>query len=691
MRMFVVEPGIWPIRLWSATVKRLCAGTTLLASLLLIGTLGSAAEARPYWVFLRDRGPLAADPAALALKIHPEVWARRARAGAGLPDELDRPVWEPYVREVARRGHLRQRSHWLNAVSCDFTRADSCEVARLPFVTRVRPVAVARQASIGPDPLETTQQPFARIVPEPGRAGPGRMSYGPSFGQLSEIGVTDIQALGFSGNRVLMMMIDTGFYRSHDVFAHTKVAAAWDFVFNDGRVEDEPQDGPYQQNHGTGTWSVAGGYASGVLIGPAFGATFVLAKTEDTRSETRAEEDNYVAALEWADTLGVALASSSLSYLRFDDGFNYTFEDKDGDTAVITRAVDIAAGRGLLVVNSLGNYGCGGPGTLGTPADADSVISVGAVDSLGAIAWFSACGPTFDGRIKPEVVARGLHTLWADANGPNLYGYASGTSLSTPLVSGAAALLMEAHPEWSAMDVRQALMETASRADSPDPLYGWGRINAAAALYYTPLLYPLPFSLVDPADSADVPVYQPTLRWRSTIDPLPGGSVAYTVWLDEIGGGGASWAFPAGSDTLFTTPVVLSGGSSYRWRVSAEDVDGRRRESREQWVFHVSDALQSADEAPTPARLRLTCGPNPFSGAVELRIAGAGGAPPRWTIYDALGRRIASGATRASGSGFDGRWDGRLAGGAPAGPGVYFLEARAGSRVLRTTLVRPAR
>jgi subtilisin family serine protease len=664
----------------------IAAATFILVACALCGT----ASARPYWVFLRDRGPAAADPAALAERIRPEVWARRAIAGSPLPDELDRPVWEPYAREVARHGRLRQRSHWLNAVSVELTPADSAEVARLPFVTRIRPVAVARQDAIGPLPLDATTQPFRALAAPPEREGPERILYGPSFGQLSEIGVPALQTLGFSGNRVRFMMLDTGFRKDHDAFARAKVEAEWDFVFGDGRVQNEPDDAPTQQNHGTGCWSTAGGYVPGVLIGPAYGATFVLAKTEDVRSETRAEEDNYVAALEWADTLGVVLTSASLSYLRFDDGFNYTFEDKDGDTAVITRAVDIAAGRGILCVNSVGNFGCETGGTLGTPADADSVVSVGAVDSLGVIAYFSACGPTFDGRTKPEVVARGVHTLWADANGHDYYGYASGTSLSTPLVSGALALLMEAHPEWSAMQARQILMDTADRAGAPDGRYGWGRVSAPAALYSTPLLYPFPFSLIDPTDSTDVMVYRPTFSWHSTTDPDSPEPVSYTLWVDEIGGALASWALPTGADTLFTMPFALVSGACYRWHVSADDVDGNRRESREDLLFCISAALQSVDGDAAPARLRLTCGPNPLRGAMELRVTGACPSAPGWTVFDALGRRVASGVTSPSGDGYAGRWDGRLPGGGPAGPGVYFLEARAGARVLRTTLVRLA-
>lgn len=662
------------------------------------------ASSRPCWVFLRDRGALTVDPVAIANRMPPEVWARRARTGVPLPDEHDLPVWEPYVRQLEAFGHLRHRSHWLNAVSLDLTPAAVAQVAALPCVTGVRPVAVVHAASIGPAlddrglPLESSLTAWS--VPPPGGSrseGYAPYDYGPSFDQLDEIGVTALHALGFRGSRVRLMMLDTGFRKDHEAFQQAHILAEWDFVFQDGNVQNEPGDHNLQHHHGTGCWGTGGGFAPGKLIGPAFDAQFVLSKTEDIRSETRAEEDSYVAALEWAETLGVAITSASLTYVRFDDGFRYTFPDKDGDSAVITRAVDIAAAHGLLCVNALGNYGCDEVGTLGTPADADTILSVGAVDSLNGIAWFSACGPTYDGRTKPEVLARGVLTVWADANGPGLFGYSNGTSLATPLVSGAAALLMEAHPDWSAMQVHDALMLTADRADSCDDRYGWGRINAAAAMALSPLTYPMPFSLISPADSSVVGMYRPTFVWHATTDPDQADSVAYTLWLEKPSEPGAQWEFPAGADTVLTVPDCLESGAHYVWYVSAEDSVGNRRLSRETYEFQTDAALQSAEEPLPPVHLEITCSPNPFLGAVSFRVPGMpasladGSAVPVWAVYDALGRRVASGATAANAGGFSGSWDGLTRRGAPADVGVYYLELRLGPRVVRQTLVRIAR
>lgn len=217
----------------------------------------------------------------------------------------------------------------------------------------------------------------------------------------------------------------------------------------------------------------------GVIRGVAYECKFLLAKTEILDEEIIAEEDQYVAALEWGEALGADVASSSLGYLDW-----YTYDDMDGETAITTQAVDYAVGLGLVCVTAMGNEGNSNWYYMIAPADADSVIAVGAVDSLGQIASFSSHGPTFDGRIKPEVVARGVATFAAGTGSPTSFISANGTSLSTPLVAGASALLLQAHPNWTPMMVREALMMTANSATSPNNDYGFGLIDVMAALDY---------------------------------------------------------------------------------------------------------------------------------------------------------------------------------------------------------------
>lgn len=684
----------------------------------------SASPAGAYWVFFADQGPgtaastswsaaaLAArplcDPAhqlAVARAFPPEHWARRLRTqGRAQPDAHDLAPYRPYVERVAREGRLRHASRWLNAVSLDLAAGVVERIAALPFVAAVRPVARAERAGFGPShdregrPLErllwSERRPLDALARPPRAAARYDSTfYGPSWAQMHEINVPPVHTLGYRGSRVRMMMLDTGFYKAHQALAPLDLLAEYDFVFDDGETQNEPEDWAYQHHHGTACWSNAGGYAPGNLVGPAYGATFVLAKTEDALSETRVEEDHYVAALEWADSLGVEVTSASLNYLCFDDDFCYEIADKDGDTAVITVAVDIAAARGILCVNSLGNYGCSAATTLGTPADADSMIAVGAVDSANVIASFSACGPTYDGRIKPEVVARGVYNYVAGADTVDTYGPGSGTSFAAPLVGGSAAVLREAHPEWSAMEVRQALIETADRSATPDNSYGYGRINVSAALGWTPLTYPRPFSLLAPAEGATLTDYRPTFRWQASQDPDGGEPLLYELVLIQTGTS-ATWSVPAAGDTALVLPFALEPNQEYAWEVTAEDAAANRRFSRERFTFYfeppASDVAAGSLRVPSPLRVRPAS--NPFRGPLAFRIESSASladeaAPPRWSIYDPLGRRVAAGRARGAGTLYEGQWNGRDDDGRRLAPGVYYLQVHAGYRTARETVV----
>jgi len=255
--------------------------------------------------------------------------------------------------------------------------------------------------------------------------------------------------------------------------------AEWDFVNDDGETQNEEGDPETQHNHGTVTWSTLGGAWDGELYGPAYLASFILAKTEDVSSETQIEEDNWVAGMEWADSFGVDVISSSLCYIDW-----YSYSDLDGNTAVTTIAADIAAERGIVVCNAMGNSGPAS-GTLLAPADADTILACGAVWSDGDIASFSSRGPTYNGRTKPEVLARGVYTYCASPYDTTGYTQAHGTSLSTPLVGGCAAVLLSAHPDWNPVKVREALMMTAGNAQSPNNDRGWGIVDLLAAVNYS--------------------------------------------------------------------------------------------------------------------------------------------------------------------------------------------------------------
>src|SRR6185295_11861420 len=186
-----------------------------------------------------------------------------------------------------------------------------------------------------------------------------------SYRQLHLRPLTD---QGVNGTGVRIGIFDTGFETTNPAFNGITITAQHDFVYHDGVVRNDTlPDSLYDASfHGTAVWSLFAADVPGRLRGIARGATFLLAKTEDVRTETRVEEDNYVAALEWADSIGVDIISSSLAYLMFDNGFSYTPSQLNGDVAVTTVAADSAVRRGILVVNAAGNSGPGSR-TVWTP------------------------------------------------------------------------------------------------------------------------------------------------------------------------------------------------------------------------------------------------------------------------------------------------------------------------------------
>jgi hypothetical protein len=293
---------------------------------------------------------------------------------------------------------------------------------------------------------------------------------------------------GFSGENVIIGVLDTGFKRSHAAFNNPdrplNVVAEWDFVNDDPHASPEPGDPATQHHHGTMVLGVLGAYMPGSLVGGSYEASFILCKTEDVTDEHPAEEDNYVAGLEFVEAHGGDLVTASLGYIDW-----YTQKDLDGLTAVTTIAVNAATSRGVHCCNAAGNSGHDSdPATsrLLAPADAFKAITCGAVKSSGGTATFSADGPTADGRVKPEVLARGQDTRTISPTSDSAYTSGNGTSLSTPVVAGAVACLIQARPHWTVDQMRTALFETAdyfAAQGTHDPAFvrGFGIIDAFAA------------------------------------------------------------------------------------------------------------------------------------------------------------------------------------------------------------------
>jgi serine protease AprX len=460
----------------------------------------SDAATRARWVFFRDHGPEPRDPA-LAEAPHtlsPRALARRARAarergdppqgGAAARDELDLDL-DPsaaYIAAVERAGALtRTRSRWLNAISVDASPAALARIRALPFVKEIEPVATVSRDGVD------------------GIAAADGTHYGPSLHQVEMLGVPEAHALGHRGQGVLICVLDSGFDLSHDALRHVVVREERDFLRHDRDVSfDAAQDLPRQAFHGTLVLSVLAGHAPGELVGPAPEAEFLLGKTEDIGREVPVEEDAWIAAVEWAEERGADILVSSLTYVAW-----YRPQDRDGRIAIITRAANVAFERGLLIVNSIGNYGPK-ERTLSPPSDAPGVIAVGSVDWNGEISAFSSLGPTWDGRVKPDLVAMGSGTRVVAPGTRDGYASGSGTSFSNPLVAGCAAIVLSAHPDWGPEAVREALTMSADRASRPDPRYGWGVPNARDAVHY-----PAIEGIVRDAHTRE-PIANASVRWE---------------------------------------------------------------------------------------------------------------------------------------------------------------------------------
>jgi subtilisin family serine protease len=650
------------------------------------------------WVFLTDKG--VGTPAgfrdgleAVRDRLGPRVRARREALGSGLGlDFRDLPVYRGYVDALEAVGiPVRRESRWLNAVSLRIPARRLPEIAALPFVHHVQPVRVKLAANVPPAPDAEPARPGAGFLAPHGSALLDSLEqafYGPAFHQLDQIQVLDLHRLGYTGAGVTLMLLDTGFRKDHPAFAKAHLLAEWDFVKNDGNVQDEAGDAYNNQYHGTGVWGTAGGFAPGNLVGPAFAADFLLARTEDTTQEVQAEEDNYVAALEWGDTLGVDVASASLAYLTFDDMTGYSYGDLDGDTAVITVAVDIAAQKGITCVNAAGNYGPS-PGSLWTPADADTIISVGAVDASGTIVGFSGRGPTADNRIKPEICALGSGTWWAVSASLG-YGPASGTSLATPLVAGLAALLKEAHPAWTGYDLRAAVIGTGTRSGNPDNNYGYGIAEGAAALDFggaapEPPRMTLPFYLLDPPDSGYVQTGYPTLAWTTSAAADSGDTASYVVILDDNPGFTSPDTAAVGADTTYTVTSGLGVGDARWWTVEAVGNQGYARRNATR-LFTVSTPVAVGHpprERPLIALAAVR--PNPVRAGALFSFQAPDGTPVVLEVISVTGALVRR--YLATGSG-EIAWDGRGADGRPAPAGIYFYRLAAGMQSVTRKLVR---
>ena len=404
-------------------------------------------------------------------------------------DSTDLPVSAIYldsIRSVANVSILNN-SKWLNQVLISTSDANAItRINSFPFVKTTTPVG-SKAKPVDDNPiLQKFKEPI-HTLPDPtlisgaygvfGTQGISTLNYGNSFNQIHLHEGDFLHDLGFTGAGITIAILDAGFfgYKTNSamdsVRLQGRILGEWDYVLNEQSVnEDHP--------HGLYCFSIIAANKPGQIIGSAPHAKFYLFRTEDASTEYPVEEQNWVAAAEFADSAGVDMITSSLGYSEFDDpSFNHSYAQRNGNTSMITIGADMAVKKGIIVTNSAGNSGgVAGEGKFVLcPADGDSVFTVGATTVSGAIAAFSSWGPNGAGKIKPNIVSVGQGTVLANTAGVASSG--NGTSFSNPLACGLIACLWQAFPEFTNMELLDAIQKSAHMYQTPDDRYGYGIPN----------------------------------------------------------------------------------------------------------------------------------------------------------------------------------------------------------------------
>jgi subtilisin family serine protease len=413
----------------------------------------------------------------------PRSITRRIRQGIAL-DSTDLPVYAPFVDSLRALGAVvKHTSKWLNGATIRIPNNDSIirqRILSLPFVRSALPNGRRSTAGTYSPVYKEAASIQAGLSDLPLRT---QSPWGASEAQIRLHQGDVLHNQGYRGQGLLIAVFDAGFVampqiRAFDsLYARGGVLDTYDFVDMDPQVYE--LDG-----HGTYVMGCMAANLPGELMGTAPMAQYLLYRTENNvgGSENPVEEDNWVVAAERADSLGADVFNSSLIYTTFDvPAWNHTWSTMDGNTARMTIASDRAAAKGILVVNSAGNYGGGPWFKIGAPADGDSVLAVGATDTLGVRVGFSSMGPSADGRIKPNVMAVGAGAATCAIPGPGT-AFVSGTSFAGPIMAGLATCLWQALPNRHAFQILELLQNSGNRSQQPDTLNGYGVPNLSRAL-----------------------------------------------------------------------------------------------------------------------------------------------------------------------------------------------------------------
>lgn len=375
----------------------------------------------------------------------------------------DLPVNPDYIQEIKATGALIVYPlKWMNGVLIKEKPANIAKIKALKSVAGLYKNM----------PLDSSSDLRLQVQANKISDDSNALDYGISLSQITQLGVDQMHTKGFTGKDIKITLLDDGFSQAdqvsylQDVYSQKRLLGT---LVTDPGLRSVYAGGA----HGTNVWSTIAAQAPGKLIGTAFQAQFALAQTEEGEHELLVEEANWMRGAEWADSLGTDIISSSLGYSEFDNSkYNHTYADMNGRTTLVSKAAAYAASKGIVCIISAGNQGSDSWKYITAPADADSILSVGAVDRTGLRASFSSVGPSADLRIKPDIAAMGLATIAGLPSGS--FGSISGTSFSAPLIAGLVAGIIQANPQKTAQEIIQVVRKSGTQVSKPDQLLGYG-------------------------------------------------------------------------------------------------------------------------------------------------------------------------------------------------------------------------
>lgn len=401
--------------------------------------------------------------------------ARRALQKIAL-DTKDVPILSSNIKAVKETAGITVmgRSKWLNALHVRGTQAD---------INALKTLAVVSKVDFADKSLNATGKSTSSLktlITQKKKNSAITYNYGTSANQIQMLNGHVLHQQNYTGNGKIIAVLDAGFPGVATQLPFKKlrdnhqILGGYDYVNRNSNFYTG-------DNHGTLVLSTMGGNQDQALVGTAPNASYYLFITENDASENPVEETLWVEAAEQADSLGVDIINSSLGYFQFDNPkYNYTYADMNGATTFISRGAEIACSRGMMVVNSAGNSGNTVSPHIVAPADAVSVLTVGAVNASKTKASFSSIGPSVDGRVKPEVMAQGQASVVANELGAIVT--ANGTSFSSPILAGMVASLWQAFPEKTNKQIKDLIIQSSDKFTAPTSQMGYGIPDFNSAL-----------------------------------------------------------------------------------------------------------------------------------------------------------------------------------------------------------------